>query len=65
MRAGALLETQWDGIALSPLVVPPGAAMVRLPVEVSAGTAGIPEPHLLEVRVRWGELRPAARVRLE
>ncbi len=63
--AGALLEAQWDGRALPPLAVPPGAAAVRLPVEVTTGSAAAPEPHLLEVRVRWGALRPAARVRLE
>jgi len=65
VAAGALLEAQWDGRALPPLAVPAGAAAVRLPVEVASGTGIQPEPHLLEVRVRWGALRPAARVRLE
>ena len=64
-KSGALLETQWDGRALPPLAVAPGARSVRLPVEVGVGEGGAPEPHLLEVRVRSGDLRPAARVRLE
>ena len=41
---------------------------MRLPIAVTpgAGSATIPaEPHLLEVRVRAGDLRPATRVRLE
>lgn len=59
VASGALLEAQWDGRALPPLAVAPGAATVRLAVEVTG------EPHLLEVRVRSGDLRPAARVRLE
>ena len=59
-RSEALLEVQWDGRALPPLAVAAGATSVRLP------TTAIPaEPHLLEVRVRAGDLRPAARVRLE
>ena len=67
-RSGALLEPLWDGRALPPLAVAPGARSVRLPVEIRAGSAeegGSPEPHLLEVRVRAGDLRPAAHVRLE
>jgi hypothetical protein len=63
--AGALLEVLWDGLALPPVPVPPGAAMVRVPVEMAETSSGAGEAHLLEVRVRWGELRPAARVRLE
>ncbi len=58
--AGALLEIQWDGRALLPLALAAGEASLRLPVAVMAS-----EPHLLEVRVRDGDLRPAARVRLE
>jgi len=58
-RSGALLEPLWDGAALAPVVVAPGATSVRLPVSVSR------EAHLFELRVRWGELRPAARVTLE
>ena len=58
-RSAALLEVQWDGRALPPLAVAAGAASVRLPLEVSN------EPHLLEIRVRAGDLRPAVRVRLE
>ncbi len=65
-RSGALLEALWDGRLLPPLAVPAGATSVRLPIEVmSGGSASAPEPHLLEVRVRSGDLRPAARVRLE
>jgi len=67
-RSEALLEVQWDGHALPPLVVAAGATSVRLPIAVTpgAGSATIPaEPHLLEVRVRAGDLRPATRVRLE
>ncbi len=59
-RGEALLEVQWDGRALPPLAVAAGETSVRLPI------AAIPaEPHLLEVRVRAGDLRPATRVRLE
>ena len=59
LGSGALLEVQWDGKALPPLVVAPGAASIRLPLAVSS------EPHLLEIQVRSGDLRPAVRVRLE
>ncbi|MEO7973529.1 MAG: hypothetical protein ABIU84_08070, partial [Thermoanaerobaculia bacterium] len=62
---GALLEMQWDGRYLEPLAVAAGATSVRLPLTVSAGDPGAPEPHLLEVRVRSGDVRPAARVRLD
>ena len=58
-RSGALLEALWDGRLLPPLAVPAGATAVRLALEVPS------EPHLLEVRVRAGDLRPAVRVRLE
>ncbi|MDQ1347944.1 MAG: hypothetical protein QG573_1318, partial [Acidobacteriota bacterium] len=58
-RSGALLEALWDGRLLPPLAVPAGAASVHLAIEVSG------EPHLLEIRVRSGDLRPAVRVRLE
>ncbi len=58
-REGALLEPLWDGAALAPVVVAPGATSLRLPVSVSR------EAHLLELGVRWGDLRPAARVTLE
>ncbi|MEO8198025.1 MAG: hypothetical protein ABI689_15010 [Thermoanaerobaculia bacterium] len=58
-RAAALLEVQWDGRVLPPLAVAAGAAAVRLPLAVAD------EPHLLEIRVRAGDLRPAVRVRLE
>ncbi len=62
VAAGALLEAQWDGLALPPLAVPPGAALVRLPLPPPGVSS---EPHLLEIRVRSGDLRPATRVRLE
>jgi hypothetical protein len=58
----------WDGRLLAPLAVAAGATAVRVPVAVGTGASGAsgePEPHLLEVRVRAGDLRPAARVRLE
>jgi len=58
-RSAALLEVQWDGRALPPLAVAAGAASFRLPLVV------LNEPHLLEIRVRAGDLRPAVRVRLE
>lgn len=64
-KNGALLEAQWDGRALPPVAVPAGAAAARLPIAVTLAADGRPEPHLLEVRVRSGDLRPAARVRLE
>jgi len=58
-QSGALVEPLWDGAALAPVVIAPGTTRVRLPVSVSR------EAHLLELEVRWGELRPAARVTLE
>ncbi len=67
-RSEALLEVQWDGHALPPVVIAAGATSVRLPIAVPPGAASATisaEPHLLEVRVRTGDLRPATRVRLE
>jgi hypothetical protein len=58
-RGEVLLEVQWDGRVLAPLAVAAGSTTARLPVDAAS------EPHLLEVRVRSGELRPASRVRLD
>jgi hypothetical protein len=70
-RGEALLAVQWDGRALPPVAVAAGATSVRVAIALAplapmpAGATGEPEPHVLEVRVRTGEIRPAARVRLE
>lgn len=58
-RGEALLEVQCDGRLLPPVVVAAGSVGVRVPVELAS------EPHLLEIRVRAGDLRPAVRVRLD
>jgi len=64
-RGEALLEVQWDGRALPPLAIAAGATSARLPIDAPAGGEIQLEPHLLDVRVRAGDLRPAMRVRLE
>ena len=58
-RSEVLLAPMWDGRTLPPLPVPAGATAIRVPIELTS------EPHLLEIRVLAGDLRPAVRVRLE
>lgn len=58
-RNEALVEPLWDGAAREPVVIAAGATGFRIPLAVNR------EPHLLELRVRAGQLQPLAEVVLE
>jgi len=63
-QKGALLELLWDGERLAPFEIAAGSLASSFAVAV--GPAGVtPEPHLLEIRVLAGDLRPAMRVLLD
>ncbi|MEO8276015.1 MAG: hypothetical protein ABI639_07330 [Thermoanaerobaculia bacterium] len=59
LKSAVVLDLQWDGRALPAVAVGSGAASVAVPLGIEAGA------HLLEIRVRSGDLRPAMSVQLD